>query len=286
METAQPPILEQDIRDLQVEMGLNYRQAIGELIFLMITCRPDISFPLIKLSQYSVNPAKDHYEAVKQIFRYTKATRTDGIYFWRQYPRQDLPHIPLPRCMEQNYIVDTSFQPDQSNKIHGTVDSDWGGDTNHRKSVTCIIIKYAGGTIFYKTKFQETIALSSTEAEFTAACDAGKSILYIRSILDEINVPQDEATTLYIDNNGALLMANTQQPTRRTRHMDIKTFALQDWIEKDLILMKRINTADNYADALTKSMGRQLHYRHDNYILGKIIPLYAAAYSIQPHNEV
>ena len=64
METAQPPILEQDIRDLQVEMGLNYRQAIGELIFLMITCRPDISFPLIKLSQYSVNPAKDHYEAV------------------------------------------------------------------------------------------------------------------------------------------------------------------------------------------------------------------------------
>ena len=68
--------------------------------------------------------------------------------------------------------------------------------------------------------------------------------------------------------------------------MDIKTFALQDWIEKDLILMKRINTADNYADALTKSMGRQLHYRHDNYILGKIIPLYAAAYSIQPHNEV
>ena len=38
MKTAQPPILEQDIRDLQVEIGLNYRQAIGELIFLMITC--------------------------------------------------------------------------------------------------------------------------------------------------------------------------------------------------------------------------------------------------------
>ena len=36
------------------------------------------------------------------------------------------------------------------------------------------------------------------EAEFTAACDAGKAILYIRSILDEINVPQDKATTLYI----------------------------------------------------------------------------------------
>ena len=61
-------------------------------------------------------------------------------------------------------------------------------------------------------------------------------------------------------------MANVQQPTRQTRHMDIKTFALQDWIEKYLILMKRINTADNCADALTKTMGRQLHYRHNDYI--------------------
>ena len=70
--------------------------------------------------------------------------------------------------------------------------------------------------------------MSSTEAEFTAACDAAKAILYIRSILDEINISQDEATTLYIDNNGALLMANAQQPTRQTHHMDIKHFALLD----------------------------------------------------------
>ena len=50
--------------------------------------------------------------------------------------------------------------------------------------------------------------------------------------------------------------------------------------------MKYINTADNCADALIKTMGRQLHYRHNDYVLGKIIPQYAAAYSIQPHIEV
>ena len=154
------------------------------------------------------------------------------------------------------------------------MDSDWAGDTNHRKSVTGIIIQLAGGTIFYKTKFQPTISLSSTEAEFTAACDAGKAILYIRSILDEINMPQNEATTLYIDNKGALLMANAQQPTRRTRHMDIKTFALTDWVERDLLLLKYIPTTDNYADVMTKPTGSQLHYRHNDYILGKYIPSY------------
>ena len=69
-------------------------------------------------------------------------------------------------------------------------------------------------------------------------------------------------------------MANAQQPTKRTRHMDIKTFALQDWVERDLIRLKRINTSDNYADVMTKATGRTLFYRHMNYILGKIPPSY------------
>lgn len=114
--------------------------------------------------------------------------------------------------------------------------------------------------------------MSSTEAEFTAACEAGKAILYVRSILNKINIPQYEATALYIDNNGALLMGNTQKPTPRTRHMDMKNFALTDWIERDMVIMKRISTSDNYSDGLTKPLGRQLHYRHNDYILVKHIP--------------
>ena len=279
METASPPTNDKLKIELQNEMGLNYRQAIGELIYLMVTCRPDISFPLIKLSQYSSNPAAEHYEAVKQILRYIKTTRDDGIYFWRTNPRDDLPNLPLPQQNSNDtHIVDGTTRIDSAETIHGLVDSDWGGDSNHRRSITGIIIKYAGGTIYFKTKFQETIAMSSTEAEFTAACDAGKAILYIRSILNQIGVNQNEATTLFIDNNGALLMGNAQQPTRRTRHMDIKHFSLLDWVERDLVFMKRINTADNCADAMTKALGRTLHYRHNDYILGKIIPPYAAAY--------
>ena len=61
-------------------------------------------------------------------------------------------------------------------------------------------------------------------------------ILYLRSILDEINVPQENATVMYEDNQGALLMANAGQPTRRTRHVDIREFALLDWVERDLVI--------------------------------------------------
>ena len=50
MEMAVPPSDDKTKVELQNDMGLNYCQAIGELIFLMVTCRPDISYPLIKLS--------------------------------------------------------------------------------------------------------------------------------------------------------------------------------------------------------------------------------------------
>ena len=90
-----------------------------------------------------------------------------------------------------------------------------------------------------------------------------------------MNTPQKEATVLYEDNAGALFMGNAGQPTKRTRHMDIRTFALQEWIERDLIVMRAIATADNYSDAMTKNLGRTLFYRHFDYILGRRIPDYA-----------
>jgi hypothetical protein len=271
------PLETKEIKKVENEMGFGYRQGIGKLIYAMVTCRPDISYPVIKLSQYSTKPAKIHYEAIKNIYRYLNQTKNEGIYYWRKSPRMDLPIVPVPEIKRDGNYEHESVKERQDNKndkLYAAVDSDYAGDTTHRRSVTGIILRIAGGTVFYKTKFQDTIALSSTEAEFTAAAEAGKYILYVRSILEEIGVPQHEATTLFEDNQGALLMANAQQPTKRTRHMDIKTFVLQQWVERDLITLKRIATADNYADVMTKATGRILFYRHMDYILGRIPPTY------------
>jgi hypothetical protein len=130
----------------------------------------------------------------------------------------------------------------------------------------------AGGAIAYKAKMQDVIALSSTEAEFVAACDAAKMILFFRSILEDLGIPQEEVTVLYEDNNGALMMANAQQPMRRTRHLDIKHFSLLDWVEKDLSILKAISTHDNASDAMTKMLPRQLFYRHRDTFMGRRIP--------------
>jgi hypothetical protein len=179
--------------------------------------------------------------------------------------------------MDANYDHSASNErkQDQPRTLFGAVDSDYAGDNSHRKSVSGIIIKIAGGTMLYKTQYQAMIALSTTEAEFTAACEAGKYILYVRSILQEIGLAQNHATVLFEDNQGALLMANAQRPTKRTRHMDVKHFVIQQWIAEDLLTMKRISTNDNYADVLTKATGKTLFYRHTDFIQGYVKPEYA-----------
>ena len=83
----------------------------------------------------------------------------------------------------------------------------------------------AGAAVLCKSHFQDTTDLSSTAAEFITAVEAGKYIFQVRSILNDIGLPQDDATVLYENNQGSLLMASAQQPTKRTRHIDIKNFS-------------------------------------------------------------
>jgi len=268
LEEAVPPANQEDMNKLRTEMGFNYRQILGEIIWPMIKCRPDVSPHAIKLSQYLDNPAMVHYQAARLLVDYLAATITEGIYYWRDTPVDSLPEGPLPALHHDNHSLEVPLQQDLS----GFADSDWAGDTIQRKSISGIAIMFAGGVIAYKSKRQEVIALSTTEAEFVAACDAGKMILFFRSILEDLGIPQAEATVLFEDNMGALLMANAKQPTRRTRHMEIKHFSLLDWVERDLLLLQTVTTHDNAADAMTKFLPRQLFYRHFDTYMGRRIP--------------
>ncbi|GFH58223.1 hypothetical protein CTEN210_14699 [Chaetoceros tenuissimus] len=281
------PLTPHELETLQESLGFTYRQGIGELIYALVTCRPDISYAITKLSQYSDKPAAIHFEALKKVYLYLVATKHDGIYYWRTKPRLDFPLGETPRQkLSNNFTFDEYSELQQpATTLHATVDSNHASDVSHRRSVSGICIKLAGGAVLYKTLIQKQVSLSSTEAEFYAAVSAGKYILYLRTILQELGLPQYAATTLYEDNMGCMLMAQAGKPTNRTRHLDIRMFALQDWVENDLIAMKRIPTEANTSDAFTKATGRSLFYRHMDFAMGRIIPTYAIPHINRIHTD-
>ena len=106
------------------------------------------------------------------------------------------------------------------------------------------------------------------------ASDFGKILLYVRSVLWDLGVPQHAASVLYEDNDACTAMAMAQKPTPRTRHMDIKYQVICEWVERDLLHLKRIDTSINLADLFTKQLGTTLFYRHTDFVLGHVPPHY------------
>ena len=105
-----------------------------------------------------------------------------------------------------------------------------------------------------------------------AAYDTGKMILYVRSILWDLGIPQEAATVMHEDNDACTAMGNAQKPTPRTRHMDIKYFLLCDWVEQDLMHLEPVDTKINMADMFTKSLPQLMFYQHADCLLGHVPP--------------
>lgn len=272
LDNLQGPQAEKEKEMLEDEMGFSYREALGEILFAMVTTRPDISFPVIKLSKFANNPAAEHYQALKSVFRYLRATIDEGITYWRR-DKNNSKYLQQPKAPTL-FHQQCPTPNNRHTELVGSVDSDWASDTGTRRSVTGFVMYLAGGAVHYKSKYQNIIAHSSTESEFIAAVDAAKTALHLRSILSDIGADQRHATMIYEDNTGALLMANAKQPTRRTRHIDVKNFSIQDWVEEDLIILEQIATTNNSADHFTKPLARTLFYKHSDVIMGRIPPDY------------
>jgi hypothetical protein len=135
------------------------------------------------------------YNGLKNAFKYLYSTQDDEIKFWRTVPCQAFPEGPLPtiNSNRQDLILDNQPKHD-ANTLHVYTDSDWATCVQTRRSFGGTVIHLAGGTIAYKSKFQPTVAGSSTEAEYIAAYNTGKMILFVCSVLWDLGIPQEAAT--------------------------------------------------------------------------------------------
>jgi hypothetical protein len=58
-----------------------YANALGSLMYAMVSTRPDISHAVGVVSRYIANPGKGHWEAVKWVLRYLRGTHNYSITY-------------------------------------------------------------------------------------------------------------------------------------------------------------------------------------------------------------
>eukprot|EP00795_Rhopilema_esculentum_P008820 gene8820-biopygen1729 len=158
-----------------------YQALIGSLTYAVTATRPDIAQALGSVNQFSSNPSGEHWQSVKRILRYIKGTLDWGIQF--------------------------DGSKEEGVQLSGFVDADWGGNVNGRKSQSGYMFTICGGVVSWASKKQTSVALSSTEAEYVAACLATKEAVWLRSLLADLNFTQEEPTVVQEDNQGAIAMS-------------------------------------------------------------------------------
>ena len=147
------------------------------------------------------------------------------------------------------------------------------------------VLMFAGAAIYYKTRLQPTIAQSLTEAEFVNMADAGKAALYMRWILEELQIFQHQPTKILADNTGAIKLANAQKPTQRTRHVELKHMVILQWCDDKLLSFLETKSESNYSDSLSKATERTMFNQHCDIFMGRRKPAYAALNNTVPSDN-
>ncbi|GJT07658.1 retrovirus-related pol polyprotein from transposon TNT 1-94 [Tanacetum coccineum] len=125
-----------------------YRGMIGSLMYLTAS-RPDIQFSTCLCARYQANPKESHLIAVKRIFRYLKGTPSLGLWY--------------PKC--------SGFD------LKGYSDSDYAGCNMDRKSTSGACQLLGGKLVCWSAKKQQSVAMSSAEAEYVATAGCCANIL-------------------------------------------------------------------------------------------------------------
>ncbi len=206
-----------------------YQQQIGSLMYLMTATRPDIAFSVSNCARFMSNPNKEHFNALNRIWQYVKTTKNKGLLY--------------------------ESSDDITLTLKGYVDSDWGGDFTTRKSTTGYLFLLGNAPISWSSKLQKSVAISSCEAEYMALKEAAKELIWLKALFQQLKLLNSIiADTLYCDNKSAIDLSKNPEYHARTKHIDIQYHFIRDYIEKEIFKLKYINTKEQLADALTKTL--------------------------------
>ena len=135
----------------------------------------------------------------------------------------------------------------------GYSDSDYAGCKVDRKSTTGTCQFLGRSLIAWSSKKQNSVVLSTAEAEYVAAGACCAILLWMRQTLSDFGCHFD-AIPLVCDNESAIKLANNPVQHSRTKHIDIRHHFLRDHEAKGDIALQHVSTDGQLADIFTKPL--------------------------------
>jgi hypothetical protein len=207
----------------------NYRSVVGALQYLTLT-RPDIALLVNKICQFLHAPTTIHWSAVKRILRYIKRTTKLGL----------------------------KIQKSDSTLVSAFSDVDWAGSIDDRRSTRGFVVFLGSNLISWNARKQNIVSRSSTEAEYKAIADTTTEIMWVQTLLKELNLPSPSAAGLWCDNIGAKYLSANPVFHGRSKHIEVDYHFVRERVFRKLLNIDFVSSKDQVVDGFTKALSVRL----------------------------
>ncbi|GMF51959.1 unnamed protein product [Phytophthora fragariaefolia] len=179
-----------------------------------------------ELNRFLENPGEKHWNAGIKVVKYLLKTKNIGIL----------------------------YDGASSSELVAYSDADWAGNRDDRRSVSDMMIMMCGAPVVWRSTFQKTVALSSTEAEYMPLSECVKEVVWMRLLLENLGSEQTGGTLVYVDNQGAMALAKNVGYQSRTKLIDIRYHFIREKVATGEVQLKYVESMNQLADFLTKGL--------------------------------
>ena len=152
-------------------------------------------------------PLDQHWKAVKRILWYLKGTLDYGFL--------------LKKGKHLN--------------ITGYADADWATDLDDRRSTTGYYIYIGENPVSWCSKKQNTISKSSTEAEYRSVASATAEVMWIQSLMHELQINTNNKPTVWCDNLSTVSLTANPVLHARSKHIELDLYFVREKVLQGII---------------------------------------------------
>ncbi|XP_075640328.1 secreted RxLR effector protein 161-like [Castanea sativa] len=198
----------------------------GCLLYLTAS-QPDIAFSVGVCSRFQSSLKVSHLNAVKRIIKYVSGTCDYGLFYSKES------NLSLARFSK----------------------SDWACNADDRKSTTGGCLCVGVNLVAWMSKKQNSVSLSTAEAEYIAARSCCSQLLWMKKLLSDYGISQN-TMIIYCDNSSAINISMNYVQHSKIKKIEIRYHFIRDLVERKIVALEYIPTERQNTDIFTKPLDR------------------------------
>jgi hypothetical protein len=103
---------------------------------------------------------------------------------------------------------------------------------------------------------------SSTEDEHYATSEIAKEVLFVKNLLEEIEIQIQFPINIKWNNVGAILFANNHYNSKRSKHIDTRRHFVCKWVDNNILKIILTPTLESTAYIFAKNPTEEIFQKH------------------------